>query len=92
MKPEGTGHSAICFSKAAICSVRILACATEASSVLPLSASRFFFAFSIDVAPAMAQLDGSGYVATQQWINRVVRNAGVVPAAPLSDGAWPRTD
>lgn len=24
--------------------------------------------------------------------DRVVRNAGVVPAAPLSDGAWPRTD
>lgn len=35
----------------------------------------FFFAFAIDVAPAMAQLDASGYLATQQLINRVVRNA-----------------
>ncbi len=36
----------------------------------------FFFAFAIDVVPAMAQLDASGYVTTQQWINKVVRNAG----------------
>lgn len=35
----------------------------------------FFFAFAIDVVPAMAQLDGSSYIATQQAINRVVRNA-----------------
>jgi uncharacterized membrane protein len=34
----------------------------------------FFFAFAIDVAPAMANLDASTYVRTQQWINRVVRN------------------
>lgn len=35
----------------------------------------FFFAFAIDVAPAMAKLDAAGYITTQQWINRVVRNA-----------------
>lgn len=35
----------------------------------------FFFAFAVDVAPAMRELDGPGYVATQQAINRVVRNA-----------------
>ena len=36
----------------------------------------FFFAFAIDVGPAMAQLDAATYVTTQQAINRVVRNAG----------------
>jgi uncharacterized membrane protein len=35
----------------------------------------FFFAFAIDVAPAMALLDATGYVTTQQHINSVVRNA-----------------
>jgi uncharacterized membrane protein len=35
----------------------------------------FFYAFAIDVVPAMANLDASGYITTQQWINRVVRNA-----------------
>ncbi len=35
----------------------------------------FFFAFAVDVAPAMAQLDAASYITTQQWINRVVRNA-----------------
>ncbi len=35
----------------------------------------FFFAFAIDVAPAMANLDAQSYITTQQWINRVVRNA-----------------
>jgi hypothetical protein len=35
----------------------------------------FFFAFAADVVPAMANLDGTTYVTTQQWINRVVRNA-----------------
>ena len=35
----------------------------------------FFFAFAIDVAPAMASLDAEHYVRTQQAINRVVRNA-----------------
>lgn len=36
----------------------------------------FFFAFAIDVVPAMTQLDAATYINTQQWINRVVRNAG----------------
>jgi uncharacterized membrane protein len=35
----------------------------------------FFFAFAIDVAPAMARLDAAGYIVTQQHINSVVRNA-----------------
>lgn len=35
----------------------------------------FFYAFAIDVAPAMTNLDASGYITAQQWINRVVRNA-----------------
>lgn len=35
----------------------------------------FFFAFAVDVAPAMAQLDAASYISTQQWINKVVRNA-----------------
>lgn len=35
----------------------------------------FFFAFAVDVAPALAQLDASSYIVTMQWINRVVRNA-----------------
>lgn len=35
----------------------------------------FFFAFAIDVAPAMANLDAPSYITTQQWINRAVRNA-----------------
>ena len=34
----------------------------------------FFFAFSIDVAPAMTRLDAAAYITTQQWINQVVRN------------------
>ncbi|MET0332879.1 MAG: hypothetical protein ABW190_01300, partial [Rhizobacter sp.] len=34
----------------------------------------FFFAFWVDVAPAMVNLDAQGYVTTQQWINKVVRN------------------
>ena len=37
--------------------------------------SGFFFAFAIDVAPAMVHLDASMYITTQQWINKVVRNA-----------------
>lgn len=37
--------------------------------------SGFFFAFAVDVAPAMVHLDASMYVTTQQWINKVVRNA-----------------
>ena len=39
----------------------------------------FFFAFSIDVAPAMAALGASSYIEAQQWINRVVRNLGLGP-------------
>lgn len=35
----------------------------------------FFFAFAVDVAPAMARLDAASYISTQQWINKVVRNA-----------------
>jgi uncharacterized membrane protein len=35
----------------------------------------FFFAFWVDVAPAMAQLDASAYIRTQQAINSTVRNA-----------------
>jgi uncharacterized membrane protein len=34
----------------------------------------FFFAFWVDVAPAMTQLDANSYISTQQWINKVVRN------------------
>ena len=35
----------------------------------------FFFAFAVDVAPAMARLDATGYITVQQHINAVVRNA-----------------
>ena len=50
--------------------------ALEALAALLLGLmSGFFFAFAIDVAPAMARLDASMYVTTQQWINQVVRNA-----------------
>lgn len=35
----------------------------------------FFFAFAVDVAPAMRELDAQAYISTQQAINRVVRNA-----------------
>jgi uncharacterized membrane protein len=35
----------------------------------------FFFAFWVDVAPAMRELTASEYIRTQQAINRVVRNA-----------------
>ncbi|MED5619716.1 anthrone oxygenase family protein [Ideonella sp. BN130291] len=49
-----------------------LAC-VAATAWLGLMAG-FFFAFAVDVAPAMTHLDATGYVATQQWINRSVRN------------------
>jgi uncharacterized membrane protein len=55
-----------------------LACrasALAATTLLGLMAG-FFFAFTIDVAPAMTHLDGTMYVTTQQWINKVVRNLG----------------
>lgn len=45
-----------------------------ATSLLGVMAG-FFFAFAIDVAPALANLDASSYITAQQWINRVVRNA-----------------
>lgn len=35
----------------------------------------FFFAFWVDVAPAMRELDASAYIRTQQAINSTVRNA-----------------
>ncbi len=54
-------HTAFVFGLLATCLLGIMA--------------GFFFAFAIDVAPAMAQLDASAYITTQQWINRVVRNA-----------------
>ena len=44
----------------------------------------FFFAFSVDVAPAMRELDAQGYITTQQAINRAVRN---VPFALVYFGA-----
>jgi uncharacterized membrane protein len=45
-----------------------------ATALLGLMAG-FFFAFAIDVAPAMRELDAQAYITTQQAINRVVRNA-----------------
>lgn len=48
--------------------------AIAATLLLGLMAG-FFFAFAIDVAPAMTHLPGPAYVEAQQWINRVVRNA-----------------
>jgi len=47
---------------------------TSAVTLLGVMAG-FFFAFAIDVAPAMTRLDAAGYITTQQWINSVVRNA-----------------
>jgi uncharacterized membrane protein len=44
----------------------------------------FFFAFSVDVAPAMRELDAQGYITAQQAINRVVRN---IPFALVYFGA-----
>lgn len=53
-----------------------VAIALELLAVLLLGLmAGFFFAFAVDVAPAMARLDASPYIATQQWINKVVRNA-----------------
>ncbi len=50
---------------------RVSACA--ATILLGLMAG-FFYAFAIDVAPAMTKLDATSYVRTQQWINSTVRN------------------
>lgn len=53
-----------------------LATGVEVVAVLLLGLmAGFFFAFAADVAPAMTHLDANGYITTQQWINRVVRNA-----------------
>jgi uncharacterized membrane protein len=50
--------------------------ATQVAAVALLGLmAGFFFAFAIDVVPAMAQLDGPGYVRTQQLINSAVRGA-----------------
>jgi uncharacterized membrane protein len=54
-----------------------------ATGLLGLMAG-FFFAFAVDVAPAMRELDAAGYIGTQQIINRVVRN---IPFALLYFGA-----
>jgi uncharacterized membrane protein len=55
---------------------RKLSSSLEALAVLLLGLmAGFFFAFAVDVVPAMENLDAAGYVVTQQWINRVVRNA-----------------
>lgn len=49
--------------------------AAEAAAIVLLGLmSGFFFAFAVDIVPAMAQLDGPTYATTQQWINRVVRS------------------
>lgn len=47
----------------------------QAATVLLGLMAGFFFAFAVDVAPAMTHLSGPAYVETQQWINRAVRNA-----------------
>lgn len=52
----------------------ILALQLLATVLLGLMAG-FFFAFWVDVAPAMAHLSAAEYVVTQQHINSTVRNA-----------------
>jgi uncharacterized membrane protein len=49
------------------------ASAAAATALLGLMAG-FFFAFAIDIAPAMRELDAHGYITTQQGINEAVRN------------------
>jgi uncharacterized membrane protein len=50
--------------------------AAEVLTVILLGTmASFFFAFAVDVAPALTHLDGPGYITTQQWINKVVRSA-----------------
>src|SRR5688500_16233348 len=59
-----------------IAMLRLALPAAEAAAIVLLGLmSGFFFAFAVDVVPAMAQLDGPTYATTQQWINRVVRSA-----------------
>jgi len=56
--------------------MKAAATATEVLATLLLGLmAGFFFAFSVDVVPAMRQLDAQGYIATQQAINQAVRNA-----------------
>ena len=59
----------------------------------------FFFAFAVDVVPAMARLDAAGYITTQQHINSVVRNAAfglvyfgsaALPFLAAAAAAWAR--
>lgn len=52
-----------------------LAAAEGAATLLLGLMAGFFFAFAVDVAPAMAGLDAATYITVQQAINRVVRNA-----------------
>lgn len=52
----------------------VLALQLLATLLLGLMAG-FFFAFWVDVAPAMARLDAAEYVVAQQHINSTVRNA-----------------
>jgi uncharacterized membrane protein len=54
------------------------------STVLVGLMAGFFFAFAVDVAPTMLELDAQAYIATQQIINRVVRN---IPFALVYFGA-----
>lgn len=57
----------------------------------------FFFAFAIDVVPAMTRLDAAAYITMQQWINSVVRNltfgatyfgAALLPFAAAATAFW----
>lgn len=54
---------------------RWLTLAEVAATVLLGLMAGFFFAFAVDVAPAMAELDAVTYITVQQAINRVVHNA-----------------
>lgn len=54
---------------------RIAALLQVLATVLLGLMAGFFFAFWVDVAPAMRQLDASAYIRTQQAINATVRNA-----------------
>ena len=52
---------------------------TVATALLGLM-SGFFFAFAVDVVPAMRELDASTYITVQQAINRAVRNLSFAAA------------
>lgn len=76
----------------------VLQLAIEVLTVVWLGTmSGFFFAFAVDVAPAMTHLDGPGYITTQQWINKVVRSAtfgafyfgsALLPFVAVAGAAW----